>query len=371
MNESYSHNASPDAVILGGGCAGLWPRDHLVRAGYDAYLIEPHALGAGQTIWSQGILHSGLKYTLAGTLNKAARAIQDMPARWMRSIEREEQPDLSATTLRADHCHLWRTQSLSSRAGMIGARIGLQTKPETLDAGDRPAVLAGTPGTVARVTEPVIDPAAFLAAFRALHADRLIHDTAELSGTPDAPVVTIDGVAVTPRSLVITAGNGANGIRSTLGLPTEAMQVRPLRMVTLQGPRLPALNGHCVDGNITRVTITTQSPGQHTSGEHNTWQLGGDIAERGPSLSTGELLARARSELIACIPGIDESGALDGARWSTYDAIRLGREPDPSVPATIRERAWSSPMSSRSSRRGGAWTRSSMSVSIVNDGRPA
>ena len=31
-------------------------------------------------------------------------------------------------------------------------------------------------------------------------------------------------------------------------------------------------------------------------------------------------------------------------RWSTYDALRLSRDPDPRVPATLRERVWSSPI---------------------------
>jgi hypothetical protein len=35
---------------------------------------------------------------------------------------------------------------------------------------------------------------------------------------------------------------------------------------------------------------------------------------------------------------------MPSSEWMSYDAIRLGMEPNPDVPATIRKRVWSSPV---------------------------
>ena len=71
-----------DVAILGGGIAGLWLLARLQAAGYSALLLENQALGAGQTLASQGIIHGGLKYALDLKLNTASDALADMPARW-------------------------------------------------------------------------------------------------------------------------------------------------------------------------------------------------------------------------------------------------------------------------------------------------
>src|SRR5690606_16923379 len=78
--------------------------------------------------------------------------------------------------------------------------------------------------------------------------------------------------------------------------------------------RLPELNGHCVDGARTRVTITSAID----SAGRRVWQLGGEIAERGVSHGPEDLIAIARSELRAVIPGFDSAGC----EWSTYRADR-------------------------------------------------
>ncbi|HEY6200467.1 MAG TPA: FAD-dependent oxidoreductase, partial [Candidatus Binatia bacterium] len=51
-----------DVLIFGGGAAGLWCLERFRSAGYHALLLESAALGCGQTIAAQGIIHGGGKY---------------------------------------------------------------------------------------------------------------------------------------------------------------------------------------------------------------------------------------------------------------------------------------------------------------------
>src|SRR5207342_3444682 len=97
-----------DLLIFGGGAAGLWCLDRFRRAGYLAILLESTALGSGQTIQAQGIIHGGGKYALRGVRDFAAvRAIKEMPEHWRQCLSGNRKPDLSGTQLIADRCHLW------------------------------------------------------------------------------------------------------------------------------------------------------------------------------------------------------------------------------------------------------------------------
>ncbi|HVZ93064.1 MAG TPA: FAD-dependent oxidoreductase [Phycisphaerales bacterium] len=307
-------------LILGGGVAGLWILDSLRRAGHDACLVETTALGAGQTGASQGIIHGGLKYTLSGFLSPSAKAIRDMPDLWRECLagRSTEGPDLSRVALRSPHCYLWRTDSLRSRAGMIGAQLGLRAAALSLELHERPEILRDVPGTVARVDEPVIDVFSLISELARPHADRLLPadrvepardgETIRVSLTHNQSPLTIRASRV-----ILAAGAGNGPLRAQLGLAEGAMQLRPLHMVLLRGP-LPPLHGHCVDGARTRVTITSID----LPDSRRVWQVGGQIAEDGVNLSPAELIQRARAELLAVVPGLD----LGACEWSTYHADR-------------------------------------------------
>lgn len=329
-----------DVVIFGGGVAGLWLLDRLHRANYGVVLLEAAALGTGQTVASQGIIHGGTKYTLDGLLHKSADAISRMPEHWRACLRGEAAPDLTHTRIRAESCHLWRTESLRSRVGMIGARAGLRIRPERIDPDHRPAALRDCPGEVYELREQVICPRSLLADLAAQHRARILKidmpASVELQrDPPDTPQavhltdrLTGCELRLEPNQLVFAAGAGNDALRKATGLIAEGSQRRPLHMVMLRGD-LPALNGHCVDGARTRVTITSDIDAR----KRTVWQVGGQVAEDGVDMDPPELLRHARRELESCIPGV----ALDAAEWSTYRVDRAegitstGRRPDTEV----------------------------------------
>lgn len=314
-----------ETVIFGGGAAGLWLLDELVRRGRSALLVERHALGSGQTVASQGIIHGGLKYTLSGLLTRSAAAIREMPSVWRDCLAGRREPRLTGTRLRSPFCYLWRTDSVSSRVGMIGARFGLRVAPEAVDADNRPDVLGDCPGTVARLDEQVIAPDTLIADLAHRHSERiLLAQTIELELDGPGRVRTVaiqhpdakQTLKVRPAHVVLTAGGGNAELRRQAGLSPELMQRRPLHMVLARGP-LPVLNGHCVDGSKTRVTITSDGD----AAGRTVWQIGGQIAEAGVAMDECRLVAHARRELAAVIPGLD----LSAVEWATYRVDRAER----------------------------------------------
>ena len=194
-------------------------------------------------------------------------------------------------------------------------------------------------GPVARLDEPVIAPESLLETLFSRHRSRILKINAtDIEWELDAQS-SVSGVRLThpawgrplvlsPRHVVLAAGKGNLALRRQVGLPEGAMQYRPLHMVLARG-RLPELNGHCVDGAATRVTITSD----RTSDGRTVWQLGGQIAESGVALDERTCSSSAKDEVKATIPGIE----LAGVEWSTYRVDRAeGAMPGGSRPETVQ-----------------------------------
>lgn len=327
MTPPPSNLMTLETLVIGGGVAGLWILDQLLENGHQAGLIEANALGQGQSVAAQGILHGGVKYSLSGLLAPGARQVARMPDVWAEHLAGRAKPDLSATTVRSRDCHLWRTDSMKSILGMTGAKLALQAKPRKLARKDRPAILRDCPGDVALLPERVLETPSLLCALSKRHQDHLLQGRVvdgcargDEGAKPWVEVEDPDGckLMLTCKLVILCAGAGNEALINMLlsgdDLHRPAMQRRPLHMSMVKGPtdELPELNGHCVDGAATRVTITssTAADGQRV------WQLGGQLSETGCERDPEAQTEAARSCLRAVLPGFD----VDNPRlaWSSY-----------------------------------------------------
>jgi FAD dependent oxidoreductase len=319
-----------DLLIFGGGVAGLWCLDRFRRAGYSAILLESMALGCGQTIQAQGIIHGGGKYALRGVRDfTAVQSTKAMPERWRRSLAGEIEPDLRAAQVLSDRCHLWLpSASMAARVLSWGfmpliAKGGLlSTPPEQLPNSKWPEALRDSALAVYVLAEPVIATGSLLDALaRPHHTWILAYDISTLQFADRQ--IQIAETLFQPRAVVFAAGEGNVELMQRAGIRGSLMQRRPLKMVMLRGRTLPTLFGHCIMHGKTQVTITTPT--------HGIWQVGGELAEQ---LATQENLENGRQaamkEIRRCLPGLDFTGVEIAVYPATRAEARTAEQKRPS-----------------------------------------
>ena len=324
-----------DCLVFGGGVAGLFILDRCLSNGLRCVLLESNSLGTGQTIDSQGILHGGLKYAITSSGSNSAKAIREMPLVWRRLLAGESTPDLTNVVMRAEYCHVWRTDTIRSKLGWLAAKFALQTKPQPIDPNDLPNCFQGMDGPIARLDEQVIEPRSLLEVLSHKldrHLLQTVEGGVEVSRLDDGWLVQLlnpesgEPQDLFAKKIILAAGKGNRQLRESFGLKTGQTQERPLHMLMARGD-LPVINGHCIDGAKTRVTITTT---QDYAGRA-VWQIGGQLSEDGVKLSPEDLISHGVNELRAVLPQVN----FDLAEFRTYKSTRAESNAKGNRPAEI------------------------------------
>ena len=316
-----------DIIIFGGGIAGLWLLNRLSTAGYSTLLFETDALGSGQTLASQGMVHGGIKYALGGALSGASETIGAMPARWRRCLAGDDAVDLSGVRVLSDQFYMWSNASLTSKFTAFAASKALRGRIERLPAAEWPAVFQHPKfkGHVYNLHDPVLDTSSLLEQLAAPNHDRIFKidwDQVSLQRDPVTQQLQSLRVATDTETVELTAGlfiaaagaGNAQIITDAAGGMPE-MQRRPLHQVALTHANLPHLYAHALGSKSSpRVTISTH----FTSNGQSVWYLGGDLATDGVTRDAPKQLAFAKQELASLLPWID----LSAADWRSFTIDR-------------------------------------------------
>lgn len=309
---------SPDVVvdvaILGGGIAGLWLLDRLQHEGFSAALFEAGALGAGQSVASQGIIHGGTKYTLGLALDSAVKELRGMPAAWSDSLRGSPGPNLSRARVLSPCTYMWVPRQLGG--GLLGAfsRAFMRSRVRGLPRSEWPDGLDSdsAAGSVYALDELVLDIPSVLEALRAAHRGRIrrIPDRERLSFGDGGGCLRVGDISVGAQRFVLTAGAGNEELLLRAGVDGVRQQRRPLHQVLVAGMK-QALYAHCVGKRTRPLATVTAHP--RAAGDY-VWYVGGLVAEEGVAESEAQLVQRARRELPRLFPAAD----FGAARWATF-----------------------------------------------------
>ena len=309
-----------DIVIFGAGIAGLWVFHRLRRMGYDVLLLEKEAIGCGQTIAAQGIIHSGLKFSLAGNVNALARKLSAMPAFWRTCLSGQGDIDFSAVRLNAPSQNLLIPPGFMGglTALLAGKALGNAAQILSPEAWPEEIRQAGFKGSVIFMDEPVIDVPSLLRALAEPYKDNIRKITAEQA---DAPFDFLQTHGIAAKRIIFTGADSNEKIAKTRnhdrGLHT---QKRPLVQGVIKNAPFP-LYAHFVgktDKPVASVTTHTMHDGTRI------WYVGGGAAERAYDTDPAAIHSAVMKAFKTYLPNID----LSGNPWAVHRINRVEGKSD-------------------------------------------
>lgn len=328
-------------LIIGAGISGLWLLNRLQTLGVDALLVENDAIGGGQTIASQGIIHGGTKYALKGKLTKAAHSASQMTERWQRCFDGSGEIDLSEVSFLSHHHTMWLKSSTSTLKSFISSKV-LSSHNEILTKSEYPELFNRPEfhGHLCKLYEKVLDVPSLLEVLarsvrhKIVQADTRktvlfkedgsiksitlkqansithsakhnIFDKTSDKKTVLLDVIKGDEVEITAEHYIFCAGLG-NEVYFKDHFETNIMQRRPLKMVWVKfhSTQPPSAFTHIIEkGSTPALTITSHQ----SLDKKAVWYIGGELAESGKKRSDKEQILFARNELSRLLPWVDLS----------------------------------------------------------------
>jgi glycerol-3-phosphate dehydrogenase len=315
-----------DIAILGGGIGGLWLLNRLRARGYNAVLFESAALGGGQSINSQGMIHGGIKYALGGALTGSSEAIADMPEHWRRCLRNEGDVDLRGINVLSEHFYLWSSENLASRLTSFFASKLTRGRVETVPAAERHPAFQNPAfrGNLYKLVDMVLDVPSLIAKLAdnaqghifSVDADSIAFEK-NREGNVAALLGKNNGDAFRCRAqrFVFSAGEGNEALLKKIGSEKPQMQRRPLHQALFKHDYPHALYAHCTGANPSpRLTISS-----HPLRDGKwVWYLGGDLATENIAASEAQLIDIAKRELHELLPWIN----FGNTEWAT---LRIDR----------------------------------------------
>jgi glycine/D-amino acid oxidase-like deaminating enzyme len=279
-----------DVAVYGGGVAGLWIASHLTFLGLNTVLFESNAIGAGQTIQSQGILHRGGKY-----VGENEKSLALSTESWSSALSGSGPVDLSKVKIFTKQQLLWMTNRKINKNGYL-LRAALAIKGigyfhEAINP-DPTHILPKFERDAVTLNEPVLSVPSLLAELAKPIRGKLIRGHLqgfEESGQNDKQDAVVhignQNYKVIASNHICAMGAANDRYVKQLKISNVETRLRPLKQIVLTG-ELPEFYGIGLS-NLFHPTIAIVSHPQPDAGK-NAWYIGGHLADGANAQKTDE-----------------------------------------------------------------------------------